>query len=53
MTKTDKILETSSPLFENEAKPNKYKFFSYEPNKNDLVKKKNVQIEKEARSPEI
>ena len=40
MTKTDKILETSSPLYENDANPNKSKFFSYEPKKNDLVKKK-------------
>ena len=40
MTKPDKILETSSPLYENDANPNKSKFFSYEPKKNDLVKKK-------------
>ena len=51
MTKTDKILETSSPLYENDAKPNKYIFFSYEPNKNDLVKKKMFKLRRKQDHP--
>ena len=40
MTNIDEKVETSLALFEKKAKPNKFKFFTYEPNKNEFLKTK-------------